>query len=306
MKKGSIKHGCSHFMLILTQIMTRGEIGQTSIIIAYYILFSIFPVIMIVGNMLPLLQINTSSIATYLNVIFPEQIAQFILPIVKSLLHQQSNGFISLGIIFALWSFSGLVNSIRIAMNKIYGVYEQEKTCPWWYYFVTRTLMLLLSIFMIYIFLLAIFVVAFGNQIMNFLGVTLNFSVEWLNQLLHYRWPLIILMTILFNTYINYTIPNISMKSRITFPGTIFTTICWCGLSYFFGLYLHEFGIRWENYGIIGTFIIFLMWLNLAAILFLIGVCLNATISYIKYGNAQYKLRPITDYLKSCTSKANR
>ena len=60
MKKGSIKHSCSHFMLILTQIMTRGEIGQTSIIIAYYILFSIFPVIMIVGNMLPLLQINTS------------------------------------------------------------------------------------------------------------------------------------------------------------------------------------------------------------------------------------------------------
>ena len=43
------------------------------------------------------------------------------------LLKKHSSGFISLGIVIAIWSLSCLVNSIRLAANKIYGVDKKKK-----------------------------------------------------------------------------------------------------------------------------------------------------------------------------------
>ena len=57
-----------------TKIFSRGEITQNSIIIAYYVLLSIFPIIIIAGNLLPLLNIDTAPISRYLAVVFPSEV----------------------------------------------------------------------------------------------------------------------------------------------------------------------------------------------------------------------------------------
>ena len=96
----------SDFFLTLRTILSQGEIIDSSIVIAYYILFSIFPIIIIIGNVLPLFHIDTAPIAKYLNLIFPDQVSSFIMPIINSLLKTTSTGYISFGIILASWSFA--------------------------------------------------------------------------------------------------------------------------------------------------------------------------------------------------------
>ena len=116
----------SDFFLTLRTILSQGEIIDSSIVIAYYILFSIFPIIIIIGNVLPLFHIDTAPIAKYLNLIFPDQVSSFIMPIINSLLKTTSTGYISFGIILAIWSFSNLVNAIRLGENRLYGVHKVE------------------------------------------------------------------------------------------------------------------------------------------------------------------------------------
>ena len=66
-----MKNGKNHFGLKIGQFistlrttLSQGEIFASSIIIAYYILFSIFPIIIIIGNVLPLFHIDTCLLYT--------------------------------------------------------------------------------------------------------------------------------------------------------------------------------------------------------------------------------------------------
>lgn len=287
------KKRTTEFFQLLSKYISRGEINQTSIIIAYYVLLSIFPIIIIIGNVLPLFSIDTKPIARYLELIFPSQVSSLIMPIINALLKKHSSGFISLGIVIAIWSLSCLVNSIRLAANKIYGVDKQEKGKSWWNYLLARTFTFALSVILVVGFSVIIFIFTFGRQIMEFLAPIFNLSLWWVYKLENYRWPIIIIMTIIVNLYINYVIPNIRVKKRVVWPGVWFTVISWSALSYFFGLYLRQFGTRWQNYGIVGSFIIFMLWLNVGSLLLLLGICINAVGNELKDRKIEYSQSPI-------------
>lgn len=282
----------------LIKVIAQGEINQHSIIIAYYALFSIFPIIIIVGNILPLFKIDTRPITDYLKLIFPAQISELVIPIINTLLKKRSSGFISFGIILSIWSFSGLTNSIRLAMNKIYGVDQKEKQRAWWYVLFARTLTFIITALLVLSFSGILFLFTFGRQIMEFLDPIFNFSLEWVYKIESYKWPVIILMIVVINLYINLALPNIDTAKRKIWPGVWVTTISWLGLSYVFGLYLRNFGIRWQNYGIIGSFIVFMLWLNLGALLLLFGVCVNATSDQLKYGPTKYSTNSLISFYK--------
>ncbi len=89
------KNRITEFFQLLSKYISQGEINQTSIIIAYYVLLSIFPIIIIIGNVLPLLNIDTEPIARYLELIFPSQVSSLIMPIINALLKKHSSGYFS-------------------------------------------------------------------------------------------------------------------------------------------------------------------------------------------------------------------
>jgi membrane protein len=61
------KNRTAEFFQLLSKYISQGEINQTSIIIAYYVLLSIFPIIIIIGNVLPYLVLIQSQLLAILN-----------------------------------------------------------------------------------------------------------------------------------------------------------------------------------------------------------------------------------------------
>lgn len=277
---------------------SQGEVLTSAIAIAYYILFSIFPFIIIIGNILPLFHIDTDPIASYLKLIFPDKIAKFIMPIINSLLKSKSTGYISFGIILALWSVSSLVNAIRIGMNRIYGVRTVELRQKWQITVWTRSITIMLTNIMIIVFALLNLTLIFGQQVLEFLRPIFSFSVGEIEKIFSYRYPVIIITMIGSLYYLNSFLPNIRLKKKVIWPGVFTTLLGWIVLSWLFGFYLHHFRISWENYGIIGTFIIFMLWLNISSILFLLGTCVNAAIATIKYGEVHYSVGRLAEYIQ--------
>lgn len=269
-KENQLKNKFVQFILTLRTTLSQGEIFDSSIIIAYYILFSIFPIIIIIGNVLPLFHIDTAPIAKYLNIVFPDQVSSFIMPIVNSLLKTTSTGYMSFGIVLAIWSFSNLVNAIRLGENRLYGVHQIELRLSIINFIWTRVITVVFTALMIIIFTFASIVLVFGQQVLNFLKPITNLPVEEISRVFSYRYPVVLLMMVLAVFYLNYVLPNIKLKKRVVWPGVFATVIGWLALSFLFSFYLHHFPITWENYGIVGTFIIFMLWLNIAAFLFLL------------------------------------
>lgn len=286
------------FILTLRTTLSQGEIFDSSIVIAYYILFSIFPIIIIVGNVLPLFHIDTEPIAKYLNVVFPDQVSEFIMPIVNSLLKSTSTGYMSFGIILAVWSFSNLVNAIRLGENRLYGVHQVELKLSFMNFIWTRMITIVFTALMIIIFTAVSIVLVFGQQLLNVLQPIFHLPVNEINKIFSYRHPVVILMMVLAVSYLNYVLPNIKLNKRVIWLGVITTVIGWLGLSFLFSFYLHNFPITWENYGIVGTFIIFMLWLNIAAVLFLFGVAVNAAIIHNRVGELEYSAGRIASYIQ--------
>lgn len=297
-KNGAAKQRISLFYKTVSAKFTQGEVLTSAIAIAYYVLFSIFPLIIIIGNILPLFRINTAPIASYLKLIFPDRIAGFIMPIIDSLLKSNSTGYISFGILLALWSVSSLVNAIRIGMNRIYGVRDIELRQKWQVTVWTRSITIMLTNLMILVFALLSLTLIFGQQVLEFLRPIFSFSVGEIEKVFNYRYPVIGIILISALYYLNYFLPNIKLKKRVIWPGVFTTLIGWLILSWLFSYYLHNFHISWENYGIIGTFIIFMLWLNISSILFLLGTCVNAAIVTINYGQVQYSVGHLAEYVQ--------
>lgn len=300
MKKnaGRLRVTPSEFYKMLSLVLSEGEIFQSSIVMAYYILFSIFPIIIIVGNVLPLFHIDTAPIADYLSLVFPDQVSKFIMPIINSLLKNNSTGYISFGIVIAIWSFSNLVNAIRIGMNRLYGVHAIELKLTFLSFLWTRSLTVLLTALMIIVFTGISLVLIFGQQVLEFLRPIFSFSVGEIKKIFSYRYPVVIMMMVVAVAYLNYVLPNIKLRKRVIWPGVVVTVLGWWALSYLFSFYLHNFPISWENYGIVGTFIIFMLWLNIISLLLLLGTSINAAIMRLRYGELEYSSGRIASYIQ--------
>ncbi len=288
----------SKFYAALSTSLTQGEILQSSIVIAYYILFSIFPIIIIVGNILPLLRIPTAPIAEYLSLIFPSDVSRYLMPIINSLLKDNSTGYISFGIILAMWSFSSLVNAIRIGMNRLYDVHKIELKLSLLNFIWTRSFTVLLTALLIIVFTAISLLFLFGQQVLSFLGQVFHLSFGAVYQIFSYRHLVVTALMFIAVVYLNYVLPNIKVKHRIIIPGSIITVSGWLLLSYVFAFYLNHFPITWKNYGIVGTFIIFMLWLNLASLLLLFGTSVNAALSKIYYGQLEYSAGHVASYIQ--------
>lgn len=74
------------------------EMNLSSIAVAYYLLLSLFPVLMIVGNILPFLHLDTAVILDFLQDNLPHQLYETVANIVESILSKPSTGLLSVSV----------------------------------------------------------------------------------------------------------------------------------------------------------------------------------------------------------------
>lgn len=278
--------------------MNDSEIGTTSVVVAYYLLLSLFPLIIAFGNVLPFLNIDPNTVLTYVREVMPETIYQFIGPAVKDLLTQSSGSLLSISALAALWSASQSINALQIAMNKAYGVDNRKN------FLIVR----LVSLVVIVLFMVAIggvtIVLGLGNLILEAIQPIFQFPLQLINQFQALKWPvtLVALFVILFLIYL--IVPNAQLKLKTILPGTIFATVGWMLLSQVFGIYAKYFASRVSGYQIIGSFIVLMLWLNFAATIVILGGIINAVVQeYVLGSQAIRRKGPLNRWVEKIKNK---
>ena len=94
----------------------------TSVAVAYYWLISIFPLLMIMVNILPYFQIPVSNFLLTIKEFLPDTVYDVVAKIVREVLTQPSTGLLSFAVLSALWTFSKSMDFLQKAFNKAYGV----------------------------------------------------------------------------------------------------------------------------------------------------------------------------------------
>lgn len=269
------KHYVRKSIIFVKGLMERIHIHDVSGMaaqLAFFFLLSLFPLLIFLVTLVPYLPITENDIIYYINNFTPEN-AKDIISIQLDQIMKGSSTLLSVGVIGTLWTASNALNGITKAFNKAYDLEEERK------FFIMRTISMLLTIAMIFVFIGALLIPVFGKQIGIFVSSYLGYDDAFLKVWDTIRWLLSIVVLFIMFLILYRVFPNKKLKQRSILKGAIFSTIGWSVASYGFSYYVNHFSHYSATYGSLGGIIVLMLWFYILAHVIIIGGEINAMYS---------------------------
>ena len=251
----------------------------TSVAVAYYWLISIFPLLMIVVNILPYFQIPISNFLLTIKEFVPDTVYDVVAKIAREVLTQPSTGLLSFAVLSALWTFSKSMDFLQKAFNKAYGVAKSRGI-------ISHQLMSLLVSFGLQIlFALALFLSMFGHMLLNLLKTYWQSDSPFFDYLQDFTGPLIYALLFAILVMLYYFLPNVKVtRFRYILPGSIFVLLSITLLLNIFSAYINNYVNHLVDVRFFSSIIVvvIMFWFILIAQILIIGAIINASVQSIK------------------------
>lgn len=250
----------------------RASVTQGAAEMAYFMLLSLIPILLVIANIIPLLPIETGEVLSFAQNIVPSDVYGIIEPTLVGYLESSSGGAISIGVIAAIWSASKIVTSLRRVLDEVYGAIEKQN------FVVDRILSMLVMLAIVIVIGVAVFIVVFGEQILGIVEGIIGMSIPFVQQLLTFSWiPLGILLFLVFMIIYQF-VPNHHLNVKYSLPGAIFSTIVLVILSQFFSLIISLMGGDAVANATFGSFIALMLFLYISNMIILLGALVNVIV----------------------------
>ena len=254
---------------------TKDEVTTRAAALAYYLVFSIFPLLILFSLIIGSLHIDTATMDILLARVLPKDMIDMLKGYLDYVTRTFDMKLLMFALVFSIyfpWRFiRSLMDGIRISYRQ-----ESEES------FIRRTLKQILCTLLIPLTLAASLILfILGHNVITFLvsllpPQTLRLS-DFLLTLWQYGRFLIAAAIMSIALIILY---RCSIPTRVPFktllPGIVFSIIAWVISSIAFSFYVENFGDYSVIYGTLGAFVILLLWLYLTGLIFLAGSEINA------------------------------
>ncbi len=215
-----------------------------------------------------------SSIVERLSGVIPREAVSLVQDALLRVTQQRAGAGVTMsvvGLVLALWSLSGAMQTLMWALNE---AYEREETRG----FVKRRLTgLVMVVLLLLAFALAFGLLVLGPHLSGWIGSAVGAEalVQWLWWTA--QWPILLLGLLLAFAMILYLGPDVDHPrwSFLTI-GTAFAVVVWFAASGAFALYVSRFGSYDKTWGSLAIVIIMLTWLWLSSLALLLGAEVNA------------------------------
>ena len=253
----------------------ESDIELTSVAVAYYWLISIFPLAMIIVNILPYFKIPISNFLIKIKEFLPDAIYGVVEKIVREVLTQPSTGLLSFALLSALWTFSKSMDYLQKAFNKAYGVPKSRGI-------ISHQLM---RFGLQVLFALALFLSMFGRMLLNLLKSLWQADNPIFSYLEDFTGPLVYLLLFASLVMLYYFLPNVKVtRFRYILPGSIFVLLSITLLLNIFAAYINNYVNHLVDVRFFSSIIVvvIMFWFILIAQILIIGAIINASVQSIK------------------------
>lgn len=259
--------------------LQKGAVTTRSAAIAFRIFLAIFPAIIVLLSLIPLVPIDNFQQDLFDNIrgFFPGDTFDLFESTLDDLLNKTHNSLLSVGFILALFFASNTVNAILIGFNGSYNL--QKKGNPLMLRLVSVVLLLVLTLILV----AAVSIIAFNEYLFDHIrSMNLVSEVLIIFGLQVAKWFIVILL-IYTSTTVLYNVGDLSRSLKKVFSaGASFATLFFILGSIGFAFFVEYFAQYNKLYGSIGTFLVLLIWMNFNCTILLLGFELNTSISAAK------------------------
>lgn len=262
--KDNIINFGKNFMEKFTMFDASGIAAQS----AYYLLFSIFPLLMFFVTLLPYFNIKVSMIQEQLNNLqLPPDFLDTINKFLKLVLEQKDNSASVIALLITLWSASSAINCLVKSINRIYDGEFTRKG------FVFRIISIFLTIAFVLAMLINITIFTVGTHFVNHYNLQ---AFAYILDILKIVVGPGIIFLFFFLLY-NFS-PSVKLDKKTLLPGSILATVLILIFSMVFSEFFGVFNDKFSKYGIFSSIMLLLLWLNSLGLITMIGAICNSTI----------------------------
>ncbi|MDY4443020.1 MAG: YihY/virulence factor BrkB family protein [Butyricicoccus sp.] len=266
-------------------------IPKASAELSYYLLFSIFPILLVVSTLMSFLQISQVTLLRFLSLL-PGDIQRIISPILTRYLGNLTPfTFISRIIPFSLlgiYFMSRTMSSLLHTVNRIYNIPNRRGGIGQLIFEVICAAGLIFAI--VFTFVLWIL----GRNVRQFVSQYLHLQIPSQLQWLWSSGRFIIAIGFMFLLVLIlcYLCPNCIMKLRDALPGAIFTVLTWIVCTVLFSFYITHISQYDALYGSISAIMVLMLWMYLVGIILILGFELNLILMKRSHKNFICKGKP--------------
>lgn len=238
--------------------------------LAFFLVLSVFPIIILIGLIASTFSLSLDSIVAFINENLPRQISDIITTFISGKGIDFNVGFFT---VTAFVLASNGPHSIIVTSNTLCN-FEQGS------YLNRRIKALILTILLVLLFIFIIVVLAFGNIIVKAIfeiGILKNLSSFAYSMFVYLKWP-IAFFIIFFSIKLLYTIaPDYNIPSRYVNKGAIFTTLGWILTTAIYSYYVTHFSKYDIFYGSLSNIIILMMYIYFLSYILVLGIAINSS-----------------------------
>jgi membrane protein len=259
--------------------------------LSYYFVLSLFPLLVLMASLLgyvPIPQLFEGLLSLMARLV-PGDGMSLVRNIVSDVVSHKHAHFLTLGLVFTIWTASSGVAAMIDGLDIVYRVREAR---PIWK---TRPIALGLTLLAGSLLLVAVGLMVEGTH----LGIWFTDRFD-LNPAIpavwgYLRWGIAIAVAVLAVELLYHFGPKVRQRFRDSLTGAIVAVTTWIGLSYLLGSYFRHFESLDKTYGPLGAAIGLYVWFYLSGFAILFGGELNFLLGELRgHGSLQSSTRTRT------------
>lgn len=246
--------------------------------LSYYLVLSTFPLLVALAALLGYVPIPNlfEGFLGLMARLVPGDGMKLVHNIVSDVIGHKHPHFLTLGLVFTIWTASSGCAAIIDGLDVVYRVRE---TRPVWK---TRPLAMGLTLLAGSLLLVALVLMIEGTHFGIWFTGRFGLNPAVLTAWRYLRWGIAIACAMLAVELIYHFGPDLKQRLRDTLPGAIVAVMIWIGLSYALGSYFRRFDSLDNTYGPLGAAIGLYVWFYLSGLAILLGGEVNVLLGELR------------------------
>ena len=258
----------------------RDDIITRANSVAFSFFLSLFPALIFLFTLMPMFPIAADYISLFkasTQDFLPSEAHRYLFSVIEGVASIKRGGLQSLGFIFAIiFSSSGML-TLMYGFSKSYEHVFKKRS-----FLKNRLVAIFLTVMVGSIFMISIFLIILGQPILELAIDKSNLTGYSTYVFNVFKWIIVLLVVYLGITIIYRYGSAMREKLKWWNTGAILATLISILSSIVFSFFINSFGRYNEIYGSIGALIVLLVWIQINALIVLIGFELNAGIAVNK------------------------
>lgn len=251
-------------------------VGHEAAALAYYLLFTIFPLMIFLSSLLGLLNLDISGITQSLTALLPAGVVELVESYLSYVSQTSSRAMLWFGLIFTIYFPMRAADCLMTAVRRAYHLPRPKNQILY------MAKVLLYTVFLLVAIMLSLGLATVGRAVLEFAGRFVVVPEAFIELWTDLRF--LVLGGVMFGAVgLLYAAAQDSRQpARNVVPGTIAALVGWMVVSAAFSFYVENFANYTLIYGTLGTMIVLMMWLNLTAMVLIMGAEINGVLASMR------------------------